>query len=191
MTKNMNTLLRRETLNAFQNPVAIKSFSGEIIDCNQAFLDLYQSSHEEIIGRESPAPPNSHEAEMDFRFDQLLLTTPERHCEYQVCKTTVDGQQFTVNIHKALLSDAFGGGILVVLNTQAIVHKPKISYSLTTREIGILELLIKGGTHKQIATTLRISPHTVADHLKSIYIKLSVNTRTQAQYKAIRELGLG
>jgi DNA-binding CsgD family transcriptional regulator len=51
---------------------------------------------------------------------------------------------------------------------------------LTVREREILELLADGDTNPQIATKLRISPHTVRTHLEHIFEKLDVKTRTEA-----------
>ena len=56
---------------------------------------------------------------------------------------------------------------------------------LTQREREILNLLSKGCLDKEIADTLGISLWTVHGHLKKIYEKLGVHTRTEA---AIRYL---
>jgi len=56
--------------------------------------------------------------------------------------------------------------------------------SLSKREKEILDQLAKGYTHKQIAENLFISPETVRGHLKNIYQKLHVHTKTAAVNKA-------
>lgn len=58
---------------------------------------------------------------------------------------------------------------------------------LTGREREVLELLVQGMTNKQIAEALVISPNTVKRHLKAIFAKLEVNTRTAAVAKAMEE----
>ena len=62
--------------------------------------------------------------------------------------------------------------------------------SLTPRELEVLELLAQGATNKEIAEKLVISTNTVKRHLKSIFQKLEVNTRSAAAAKAV-EAGLG
>ncbi len=57
---------------------------------------------------------------------------------------------------------------------------------LSSREVQILNELVKGYTSKQIAEELFISSTTVRDHLKSIYHKLHVHTRTEAVAKTLR-----
>lgn len=64
---------------------------------------------------------------------------------------------------------------------------PGPDYSLTKREIEILELLVDGLTMSQIAGRLIVSYHTVDNHLRNIYEKLHVHTRSSAVAKALRE----
>jgi PAS domain S-box-containing protein len=51
---------------------------------------------------------------------------------------------------------------------------------LTVRERQILELLVEGLTNAQMARRLNISLNTVASHLKNMYTKLNVDSRTRA-----------
>ena len=55
-----------------------------------------------------------------------------------------------------------------------------IPAGLTAREVEVLRLLAHGLTDAQIAETLVISPRTVNAHLRAIYSKLGVTTRTAA-----------
>ena len=54
---------------------------------------------------------------------------------------------------------------------------------LTPRERQILELLSKGHLYKEISETLGITYPTVNSHVKSIYDKLQVHSRTEAVAK--------
>jgi non-specific serine/threonine protein kinase len=54
------------------------------------------------------------------------------------------------------------------------------SVGLTEREIEVLRLLAKGMTNSQIAAQLIISSHTVNAHVRSIFNKLEVNSRSAA-----------
>ena len=58
--------------------------------------------------------------------------------------------------------------------------------ALTGREREVLALLARGMTNKEIANALVITPNTVKRHLKSLFIKLDVNTRSAASAIAIR-----
>jgi DNA-binding NarL/FixJ family response regulator len=61
------------------------------------------------------------------------------------------------------------------------------NYGLTEREKEILHLLVDGLIKKEIAGRLSVSFHTVDMHVRHIYEKLHVNTRTGAVAKAMRE----
>ncbi|MBN1318087.1 MAG: response regulator transcription factor [Anaerolineales bacterium] len=56
---------------------------------------------------------------------------------------------------------------------------------LTERELEVLELLARGLTNNEIGDSLVISANTVKRHLKAIYKKLDVHTRSAAAAKAI------
>ena len=58
-------------------------------------------------------------------------------------------------------------------------------YALTPREQEILALLARGAMYKEISNSLGISLNTVRMHLKHIYEKLHVQSRTEAALKFV------
>lgn len=60
-------------------------------------------------------------------------------------------------------------------------------YRLTAQETQILKLLADGHHYKTAARELDISTNTVSFHLKNIYQKLQVHSKTEAVAKALRE----
>jgi len=58
---------------------------------------------------------------------------------------------------------------------------------LTQRELEILKGMISGHTDRKIAESLYISEHTVRSHIKSLYRKLGVSSKSQAVAKAIQD----
>ncbi|CAN5525883.1 response regulator transcription factor [soil metagenome] len=58
---------------------------------------------------------------------------------------------------------------------------------LSEREREILALLSKGLRYKEIADQLFLSPETIRTHIRNIYIKLQVNSRTDALNKVFRK----
>jgi len=61
--------------------------------------------------------------------------------------------------------------------------------ALTSRQVDILKLVNQGFSSQEIAEKLGIRYYTVTTHIKNIYNKLQVNSRTEALYEAGR-LGL-
>ena len=62
----------------------------------------------------------------------------------------------------------------------------KESFDLSAREKEILTCLVKGMSYKMIADTCFISIETVNVHIKNIYKKLHVHSKSEAVAKAIR-----
>lgn len=56
---------------------------------------------------------------------------------------------------------------------------------LTRRERDVLELMVTGATNDEIAATLTITTNTVKNHVRSIFRKMDVKSRTEAVVYAI------
>ena len=61
------------------------------------------------------------------------------------------------------------------------------TFSLSEREQEVLQLLVDGLDNDSIAKNLYISIQTVRNHIRHIYDKLHVHTKSQAVVKALRE----
>ena len=57
---------------------------------------------------------------------------------------------------------------------------------LTSREMEVLELIVRGQSNKEIGATLAISEATVKSHINNILSKLGVTDRTQAVTTALQ-----
>jgi DNA-binding CsgD family transcriptional regulator len=64
---------------------------------------------------------------------------------------------------------------------------PTYPDGLTVREVEVLRLLAQGLTDAQIAAQLVISPRTVNTHLKAIYGKIQVSSRSAATRYALEQ----
>ncbi len=62
----------------------------------------------------------------------------------------------------------------------------KVDYNLTPHELRLLKLLVEGHSYKTAALELRVSVNTVSFHLKSIYEKLQVHSKSEAVAKALQ-----
>ena len=52
-------------------------------------------------------------------------------------------------------------------------------YEFTPRQLDVLHLLLQGHSIKQIARRLELSPHTIEDHLKTLYRKTRTNSHQE------------
>jgi len=66
-------------------------------------------------------------------------------------------------------------------------REKEVSYGLTKREDEVLAFLAKGYMYKEIADLMYISIDTVRSHIRHIYEKLHVKTRTEAVLKYLRK----
>lgn len=98
-------------------------------------------------------------------------------------------ERIVQSIHEAMagggpMSPKIAGAVLQMF-TRFV--QPKQDYGLTGRERSILELMTQGMLKKEIADALSISYHTVDTHLRNIYTKLHVHSRSGAVAKALKE----
>jgi len=63
----------------------------------------------------------------------------------------------------------------------------RASYHLTPQETELLKLMVEGHHYKTAAREMGISTNTVSFHLKHIYEKLQVHSKSEAVAKALRE----
>jgi len=75
-----------------------------------------------------------------------------------------------------------------VVNLFRTIRPPEhADYHLTAQETELLKLLVEGHLKKTAAKEMGISVHTVSFHLKNIYEKLQVHSKTEAVAKVLRE----
>lgn len=102
---------------------------------------------------------------------------------------TSPAEQIASAIHEVLAGGAPMNASIAsrVLRMFARLAPPQKDYGLTDREKEVLELMVRGLIKKEIADRMKLSVHTVDTHLRNIYGKLEVNTRTGAVAKAVKE----
>lgn len=67
------------------------------------------------------------------------------------------------------------------------IHPPeRADYKLTPHETRLLKMLVEGHNYKTAAAELGVSVSTVAFHMRNIYDKLQVHSKSEAVSKALR-----
>ena len=62
----------------------------------------------------------------------------------------------------------------------------KADYDLTPHEVRLLKLMVEGHSYKSAAGILHVTPHTVSFHLRHIYEKLEVHSKSETVAKALK-----
>ena len=76
----------------------------------------------------------------------------------------------------------------VVVNLfSRFVPSPDSDHGLTPHEVRVLKLLVDGDNYRTAATKLGVTRSTIAFHVRKIYTKLEVHSKTEAVAKALRE----
>jgi len=105
----------------------------------------------------------------------LKKTPPAKLLEY-IQDATLGGAPMTSSIATQVLK-----------MFQVIPQAKNQDYCLSERETEVLQLLVDGYSYKMIASELFIAIDTVRSHIKKIYEKLHVNSKSEAVAKAFKD----
>jgi DNA-binding NarL/FixJ family response regulator len=120
----------------------------------------------------------------DYEEDDLILETIAQGAVGYLLKKNA-----LPRLMGALEAVAQGGSPLDERVARKLVSNLQITKStpLTRQESVVLKLITQGKTYSMIANELHISNDTSKTHIKNIYRKLNVNSKTDAVRKAITE----
>lgn len=95
---------------------------------------------------------------------------------------TVPGRDGWITLHASLPGSAGEGRVAVVLERAGGARSATLqleAFGATAREREVATLLARGLSRTELAEALVLSPHTVEDHIKSLYEKLGVTSRQE------------
>jgi DNA-binding CsgD family transcriptional regulator len=118
---------------------------------------------------------------IDRAFTQAILAVVQAQMEASaLADAWREGRNFT-------LEQALARAAMVDATEQELVHLKRLSYPdiLTAREVEVLRLVAQGMTDAMVAERLVISPRTVQGHVRSIFAKIHVTSRSAATRYAV------
>jgi non-specific serine/threonine protein kinase len=161
---------------------AIGAGHDELIPSIQ--LAAFAASLRATIG--TPLPPRERHAH-----DRTLAALRRRADPAAFARVWTEGQALTlaqaVAVAEAVRSPENGVGDRGSVPLDQAPLLSSAAPALTAREIDVLRLLTFGLTYAQIAESLFISPRTVDSHVRAIFGKLDVHSRTAATRIALQD----
>lgn len=133
----------------------------------------------------------------DNRCDTAMMVISIFGDEWHILKAIAAGasgyllkDDESIQIETAIIDLANGGApISPSIARHLMKHfrpEEQLLEKLTKREQQVLQKVAKGYTSQEIAEMEGLSYHTVATHVKNIYRKLSVNSRAEAVFEALK-----
>jgi DNA-binding NarL/FixJ family response regulator len=191
-----------ETISIILDSVADYSLTGSITS-STALCDHVETHRPDVVILSVDAPPGiGMQALMDIkglkRKAKVLMYTSSAESShvFDALRAGADGYILRpaapVKIIEYIRELHDGGAPLtpkiarLILNTFATKPYELPKYKpFTGRETDVLKLLVQGMSYKMISDALFISIDTVRSHIRSIYDKLQVTSKSQAVAKAI------
>ncbi|MCP4220725.1 MAG: response regulator [bacterium] len=156
--------------------------------CNESFLNQAERTFSQL----NLLFPNARQALINCELDDdkkmrlikmgvkaFLPKNIFKENMHKAFKSILDGQIWVSrHLTHALLSE------YIQQDAEPQYKKPKNAFSLSNREIEILDVIASGLSNHEISEKLFISEKTVKAHINHIFKKMKVKSRTQAAKKA-------
>ena len=198
-----NTQLRAsiEKLITFSNEFLLLNSFPNVIDVEKQVNDLKPDVI--LMDIDMPGGINGIDAVQKIRaFNQevqiiMLTVFDDNKTVLEAISSGASGYLLKKNISEKLydaMKEVLSGGApmspnvarMVIASMQKKRQDDENIYQLTPREKEILVALSEGASYKAMAAQFFISLDTVRSHIKSIYEKLKVHSKSEAVAKAIR-----
>jgi DNA-binding NarL/FixJ family response regulator len=166
---------------AADGPAAIAAFAAHRPDITLMDLRLPGMSGPEAIGQIRAQAPQAA---------IIVITTYDADADvYRAVQAGARGYLLKGIFAEGMLEairHVHAGGRLFAREVAARATDSTSGPILTSREVGVLELVAKGMSNKEIGAALFVSEDTIKTHLKHVFTKLGVGDRTEAALLAIQ-----
>lgn len=193
LTDVVSLLSNFEILDQSPQPLFIKNDKGVYCYCNDTFVDQIGIAKNRILGATAFDLFPVANASVYTLADRELFDASLQKQEYIGPISLPGTQTNAVTFKKNLLFSKEGHaigflGTFFANEITGISSFKNITDRLTHKERSVLNYVSQGHSNKKIARELLISEHTVSSHMKAIYLKLDVHSKTEAVYKALIQL---
>lgn len=133
--------------------------------------------------------------EINPNMDIIILTTHEDQeiifkALYAGASAYISKRTAIQNVLEAVRTVHRGGSYMSPFIARKVFEyfapKKKEEETLTPRQQQIVQALIDGDSYKMVADKFMISPNTVSDHIRTIYRKLHIHSRSELLTKSHR-----
>jgi len=170
-----------QILNAADEATLLVDLSGEILFANpkgEEFLALHTEEPLARLSSGAPAEPLLHLIVREMR---ELAARPETMVRRTL--TLASGQAWQLEIVSLSRSSGEGQSLVILspihLPTGRQLHSRLKAYGVSPREAEVIAHLLRGHRNPEVAEAMGITEYTVKDHLKHLFAKLSVTSRTE------------
>jgi DNA-binding CsgD family transcriptional regulator/PAS domain-containing protein len=174
-------VLLREVLDSTTNAVLLFDLSGDIVYANPPGDRLLSRQTEDgLVVRRPPIPLLNL---LCYLIERIVASGP--NCPSWLGTMALsDGSVLVCELMQVQARDGAASGVLAILQTvTALPDRCRgalaASYNFSPREEDVVRLLQEGLTTSELGERLRISPHTVRDHLRHLYRKTGTSSRRE------------
>lgn len=170
---------------------ALKKFKPDILLCDLGLpdgsgIDIIKAIHKHNLDTQALVISG-------FQDEKLVFDALEAGAQGYILKQD-SSQNISASLDQLLAGGSPISPVIARLMLQKFSHTKECSQSvlpeaLTEKQVQILKYVSQGFSSMEIAEKLGISYHTVTTHIKNIYNKLQVNSRTEALFEA-KKMGL-
>ena len=193
----------RETMALLLNKTEGFQVIGQFDNCETAATDVAELSPDVVL-MDIDMPGKSgidgvadiRKANLDVKIMMLTVFDDNKNV-FDAIRFGANGYLLKKSSPQAIIDaiiDVYHGGAPMnasiatqVLKMFAGMSSGGKDYDLSQREKEVLQSLVDGNSYKMVAASLKIAIDTVRTHIRSIYEKLQVNSKSEAVAKALRD----
>lgn len=129
--------------------------------------DLYPDAYQELAKEYS-------RSSMNVQYYQYLIVRRFCKCNLGLLDSTkIDMENGLLNLERVQCP------LRGECKHEGVICCPKVNHKLSQSELRVMRLVYDGMNNEDIAQQLYLSPHTIKNHIKSVYAKLGIHEKAE------------